>query len=164
MAKPSMRVLVVDDFEPFRRPLCLRLRDKLESATIVEALDGLEAVRFAQIPHPDLILLDAGLPKLDGIEAARRIRKLVPHTKILFVSQELSVEVVQAAFSADASGYVAKMDVGDEVTTAVEAVLRGERFVGSRFSGHGFTAASDAQNPGRSAGDKELSCLCNREP
>jgi len=95
----------------------------------MEALDGLEAVEFAQILHPDLILLDVGLPKLDGIEAARRIRKLVPQTKILFVSHELSVEVVQAAFSADASGYVAKMDVGDEVTTAVEAVLRGERLL-----------------------------------
>ena len=154
MATPSIRVLVVDDFEPFRRLLCSTLRDNLESPTIVEASDGLEAVELAQILHLDLILLDIGLPKLNGIEVARRIRKLVPQTKILFVSQELSVEVVQAAFSAGASGYVAKMDVGNEVTTAVKAVLQGERFVGSRFAGYGFTAASDAQNPG-STRDKE---------
>ena len=89
--------------------------------------------------QPDLILLDIGLPKLDGIEAARRIRELAPRSKILFVSQEHSVEVVQAAFSAGASGYVVKVDVGTELLIAVEAVLRGERFVGSRFAGHGFT-------------------------
>jgi DNA-binding NarL/FixJ family response regulator len=153
LATPPIRVLVVDDFEPFRRFLCSTLRDNLESPTIVEASDGLEAVELAQILHPDLILLDIGLPKLNGIEVARRIRKLVLQTKILFVSQELSVEVLQAAFSAGASGYVAKMDVGSEVTTALKSVLRGERFVGSRFAGYGVTAASDARNP--SARDKD---------
>jgi len=153
LATPSIRILVVDDFEPFRRLLCSTLRDNLESPTIVEASDGLEAVELAQILHPDLILLDIGLPKLNGIEVARRIRRLVPQTKILFVSQELSVEVVQAAFSAGASGYVAKMDVGSEVTTAVKSILRAERFVGSRFAGYGFTAASDTRNP--SARDKD---------
>jgi len=148
LATPSTRVLVVDDFEPFRRLLCSILRDTLESPTIVEASDGLEALELAQILHPDLILLDIGLPKLDGIEVARRIRKLIPQTKILFASQELSVEVVQAAFSAGASGYIAKLDVGNEATIAVKAVLRGERFVGSRFARYVLTTASDAQNPG----------------
>jgi DNA-binding NarL/FixJ family response regulator len=148
LAAPSIRVLVVDDFEPFRRLLCSTLRDTLESPTIVEASDGLEAVELARILQPDLILLDIGLPKLNGIVVAQRIRKLVPQIKILFVSQELSVEIVQAAFGAGASGYISKLDVGNEVTTAVKAVLRGERFVGNRFAGYGFTAAATAQNPG----------------
>ncbi len=147
LAKSSMRVLVVDDFEPFRRLLCSTLQDKLELQTIVEASDGLDAVELAQILHPELILLDIGLPNLDGIEAARRIHELAPRTKILFVSQEHSVEVVQAAFNAGASGYVVKVEVGTELLTAVEAILRGERFVGSRFAGHGFTVASDARTP-----------------
>ncbi len=154
MAKSSMRVLVVDDFEPFRRLLCSTLQDKLELQTIVEASDGVEAIELAEALHPDLILLDIALPKLDGIEAARRIRELAPRSKILFVSQEHSVEVVQAAFSAGALGYVVKMDVGTELLPAVEAVLRGERFVGSRFAGHSFTAASDARTPGSALDNK----------
>jgi CheY-like chemotaxis protein len=144
LATSSIRVLVVDDSEPFRRVLRSILQNKLEFQTIVEAQDGVEAIELAQALQPDLILLDIGLPKLDGIEAARRIRELAPRSKILFVSQESSVEVVQAAFNLGASGFVVKMDAGSELLTAVDAVLRGERFVGSRFAGHGFTGASDA--------------------
>jgi len=103
-----------------------------------------EAIELAQALQPDLILLDIGLPKLNGIEAVRRIRELAPQSRILFVSQESSVDVVQAAFNLGASGYVVKMDAGSELLTAVDAVLRGERFVGSRFAGHSFTGASDA--------------------
>jgi CheY-like chemotaxis protein len=148
LATSSTRVLVVDDFEPFRRLLCSTLQSKLDFETIVEASDGLEAVELAQILHPDLILLDIGLPKLDGIEAARRIHELSPRSRILFVSQESSVDALHAAFNAGASGYVVKVDVGTELQTAVKAVLRGERFVGSRFAGYGFTAASGARMPG----------------
>ena len=144
MATSSIRVLVVDDFEPFRRVVCSILQIKLEFRTIVEASDGVEAIELAQALQPDLILLDIGLPKLNGIEAARRIRELAPRSKILFVSQESSVEVVQTAFSLGASGYVVKKDAGSELLTAVDAVLRGERFVGGRFAGHDFTGASDA--------------------
>jgi len=155
LATSSTRVLVVDDFEPFRRLLCSTLQNKLDLQTIVEASDGLEAVELAQILHPDLILLDIGLPKLDGIEAARRIHELSPRSRILFVSEESSVDALHAAFNAGASGYVVKVDVGTELQTAVKAVLRGERFVGSRFAGYGFTAASGARTPG-SAGDYKV--------
>ena len=146
LAKSSMRVLVVDDFEPFRRLLCSILQDKPELQTIVEGSDGVEAIELAEALQPDLILLDIGLPKLDGIEAARRIHGLVPRSKILFVSQEHSVEVVQEAFSSGALGYVVKMDVGTELLPAVEAVLQGERFVGSRFVGEALTPGSAWDN------------------
>jgi DNA-binding NarL/FixJ family response regulator len=139
LATSSIRVLIVDDFEPFRRVVCSILQTNLELRTIVEASDGVEAIELAQALQPDLILLDIGLPKLNGIEAARRIRELTPQSKILFVSQESSVDVVQAAFTAGASGYIVKADAGSELQRAVKAVLRGERFVGSRFAGHDFT-------------------------
>ena len=145
--------------EPFRRLVCSILQNKLEFRTIVEVSDGVKAIELAQAMQPDLILLDIGLPKLNGIEAARRIRELAPQSKILFVSQESSVDVVQTAFSLGASGYVVKMDAGSELLTAVKAVLRGERFVGSRFAGHGFTGASDAPTPGSARGNKVFAPL-----
>ena len=154
MATSSIRVLVVDDSEPFRRLVCSTLQNKLELRTIVEASDGVEAIELAQALQPDLILLDIGLPKLNGIEAARRIRELAPRSKILFISQESSVDIVQAAFSIGALGYVVKMDAGRELPIAVKAVLRGERFVGIRFAGHGFTGASDAPTHRSARGNK----------
>ena len=143
MATSSIRVLVVDDSAPFRRVVSSILQNKLEFRTIVEVSDGVKAIELAQAMQPDLIVLDIGLPKLNGIEAARRIRELAPQSKVLFVSQESSVEVVQTVLTLGASGYVVKMDAGSELLTAVDAVLRGERFVGSRFAGHDFTGASD---------------------
>ena len=164
MVASPIRVLVVDDFEPFRRLLCSILQNKLELGSIVEASDGLEAIDLAQALQPDLILLDVGLPKLGGIEAARRIRQLAPQSKILVVSQESSIDVVQAAFSAGASGYLVKMDVGSELPTAVTAVLRGERFVGSRFSDCGFKEVGSQQLPGTSPHNKVLKLPQRQSP
>jgi DNA-binding NarL/FixJ family response regulator len=152
-------MLLADDFYLFRRLLRLTLQNELELGAIVEASDGREAIELAQALQPDLILLDIGLPKLDGIEAARRIRELSPRSKILFVSQESSIDIVQTAFSVGASGYVVKMDVGNELLTAVKAVLRGERFVGSRFAGHGLFATSDAPTPGSARGNEVFAPL-----
>jgi CheY-like chemotaxis protein len=162
LAISSIRVLVVDDFEPFRRIVCSALQNQLKSPTLVEALDGVEAVELAHALQPDLIVLDIGLPKLNGIEAARRIRELAPQSKILFVSQESSVDLVHEAFSVGASGYVVKMDAGNELLTAVKAVLRGETFVGIRFAGLGFTGASDAPTSG-SAGGNGVSPFLQRQ-
>ena len=94
-----------------------------------------------------MILLDIGLPNLNGIEAARRIRKLSPESKILFVSQESSADMVREALGTGASGYVVKPDAGSELLEAVSAVLRGEQFVGNRFAGHDFVRGSDAEPP-----------------
>ena len=154
---------MVDDVEPFRRFICSTLHDKLELRTILEASDGVEAIELAQALQPDLIVLDIGLPKLSGIEAARRIRDLAPHSKILFVSQESSVEIVQAAFSVGAAGYVVKMDAGRELPTAVKAVLRGEKFVGIRFVGHGFTGPSDARTLGSVPGKPTIETTHHHE-
>jgi CheY-like chemotaxis protein len=76
MEKSSARVLVVEDFEPFRRFICTQLSRKAELQIIGEASDGLEAAQKAEELKPDLILLDIGIPTLNGIEAVRRIRKL----------------------------------------------------------------------------------------
>jgi DNA-binding NarL/FixJ family response regulator len=93
----SARVLVVDDYEPFRQFVCSTL-GKVPGLRIVgHASDGVEAVRKAEELQPELILMDIGLPSLSGIEAARRIRQLAPMSKVLFLSQETSRDVVEEA-------------------------------------------------------------------
>jgi DNA-binding NarL/FixJ family response regulator len=148
LATSSIRVLVVDDYEPFRRFACSTLERSPSLQIIGEASDGLEAVQKAEQLQPDLVVLDIGLPTLNGIEAARRIRKLCPASRILFVSQESSAEVVQEALSTGALGYVIKAHAGSELVAAVEAVCQGRRFVSSGLAGHDFTGASDAGSEG----------------
>ncbi len=104
----TIRVLVVDDYEPFRQFVCKTLGERQDTQVIGEASDGLDAIRKAEELQPDLIVLDIGLPALNGIEAGRRIRKLCPDCKILFLSQESSVEVAQETFELGASAYVVK--------------------------------------------------------
>jgi len=139
------RVLIVDDHEAFRRFTCSMLGEIAELQIVGEAADGLEAVHKAEELRPDLIVLDIGLPQLNGMEAARRIRKLSPNSKILMMSQESSADVVQTALREGAKGYVVKMDAGSELLRAVNAVIRGEPFTGVRFSAHDFAAF--AQGP-----------------
>ena len=100
-----------------------------ELQVIGEVPNGLEAVRQAQTLRPDLILLDIGLPTLNGIEAACQIRKVFPASKILFVSDNRSTDIAEEALSTGAGGYVVKSDAGTELLPAVEAVLRDERFM-----------------------------------
>jgi DNA-binding NarL/FixJ family response regulator len=114
------------------------LQEKPELQIICEVSDGLVAVQKAQELLPDLILLDIGLPSLNGIEAARRILKVSPDSKIIFLSQESSANVVQEALGLGGMGYVVKVHAGSELLPAVEAVLQGERYVSSGLSGHLF--------------------------
>jgi len=141
----KVAVLVVEDFDPFRQFVCSTLGKRPELQIVGEASDGLEAVHKAEELQPDLILLDIGLPSLNGIEAAQRIRELSSRSEILFVSQESSADVVQKALSLGAAGYIAKVDAGSELLAAVDAVRQGRQFISSGLSGHRFTETSDAQ-------------------
>ena len=135
-----VRILVVDDLEPWRRFVSSTLQEQPDMQIVSGVCDGLEAVQKAQELQPDLIVLDIGLPKLNGIEAARQIRKLVPNSKILFLTQESSDDVVHEAFSLGARGYVVKIQAGNELLAAVETVLRGEQFVSKGLAAQEFTA------------------------
>ena len=130
----SSHVLVVEDFEPFRRFISSVLEKASELQIAAEVSDGLEAVRQAERLQPDLILIDIGLPTLNGIEAARRIHKLVPGCKILFLSQESSADVAREAFDSGADGYVVKANAGHDLLPALEAVRRGTLFISHGLS------------------------------
>jgi len=125
----KLRVLVVEDHEPFRRFICSTLAKRSDLKIVGEVPDGLEAVLKAQQLRPDLILMDVGLPTLNGIEAARRISALSPNSKILFVSQQSSTDLVQEAFRVGALGYVIKSEAGQDLLAAVESICQSRRFV-----------------------------------
>jgi DNA-binding NarL/FixJ family response regulator len=130
---PSFTVLVVDDFANFRECVC----SMLEGTTfrvVGQAADGLEAVRKARGCQPDLILLDIGLPKLNGIEAARRISVEASRSKVIFVSQNEDPDVVKSALSNGACGYLLKSAMGGELLPALASVLRGEKFLSGRLA------------------------------
>jgi DNA-binding NarL/FixJ family response regulator len=130
---PLVRILLVEDFEPFRRFVRSQLQPRLDLEVIAEASDGLEAVHVAEQLQPDLILLDIGLPKLNGIEAARRIRKLCPESKIVFLSQESSADVIEEALNSGGTGYVVKTNAGSELLDAIDAIRTGGQFVGTAY-------------------------------
>jgi len=111
---------------------------------ISEVTDGLEAVQKAKQLQPDLVLLDIGLPTLNGIEAARQIRTISSNTKVLFVSQESSADIVQAAVSTGARGYVLKIDAGRELFGALETVLRGGRYLSASVAEHHIPETSSS--------------------
>lgn len=140
------RVLVVEDFVPFRSFVSALLREKPDFQIVNEASDGLEAVRRAGELHPDLILMDIGLPGLNGIEAARQIRELAPRSRIVFLSQEGSTDIVEEALRSGALGYVHKPRAGDDLYPAVAAVLEGQQFVSD-----GLIGSQEAVIPSRDA-------------
>lgn len=115
-------VLVVEDFAPFRAFVSPFLREKLAFQIVSEASVGFEAVRRARELNPDLILLDIGLPGLNGIEAARQIRELSPTPRIVFLTQE-GTEVVEEALNSGRLGYVHKSRAGSDLVLAIATVL-----------------------------------------
>ena len=124
-----VRILVVDDFEPWRRSIVSIIADDPELQVIHEASDGLEAVQMCQDLQPDLVVLDVGLPKLNGLEAARRIREVSPDSKILFLSAIASRDVMCEALRIGAAGYITKADALRDLLPAVRAAVADQDFL-----------------------------------
>ncbi len=125
---PAYRVLVVEDFAPIRREICSMLASDAGLQVIGEAVDGLQAVQMAAELKPDLILLDIGLPKLDGLQAAQRILASTPHTRIVFVSQESCPEIIEEALKLGRD-FISKTSIITQLLAAVNAVVSEQVFV-----------------------------------
>jgi len=132
---------VVDDYEPWRQKVCSMLQTRAELIIVAEVGDGLAAVQTAEELKPDLILLDIGLPKLNGIQAARQIRRVSPKSKILFLSENRSRDIAEEALRTGAYGYLTKSSLGSELLLAIEEVLQGKQFVTAMLTGPDLIAA-----------------------
>ncbi len=142
MLQSTVRILVVDDYEPWRQFVSSTLQKQPNLHVIAEASDGLQGVQKAQELKPDLVLLDIGLPKLNGIEAARKIRELVPGSKILVLSENRVWEIAETLFSMGVSGYAIKSEAAHELLPAVNVVLESRRFVSKRLLAPGLDAST----------------------
>jgi two-component system nitrate/nitrite response regulator NarL len=126
---PKLRVLLVDDHTIVREGLraILRYYDNVE--IVGEAADGAEAVTKADDLHPDVVIIDIAMPRMNGIQATRLIRERFPGTRVIILSQHPDREYVTSALKAGASGYVLKHAAGADLIAALRCVARGEVFV-----------------------------------
>lgn len=129
----GVRALIIDDFEQWRKAVRSTLQAKLGLHIIKEAADGLEAVQKAQAMQPDLVVLDIGLPMLNGIEVARYIRRVSPKSKVVFLTENHSYDIAEMALQTGAPGYVIKSSVARELIPAIKAVLEGRRFLSAQL-------------------------------
>ena len=130
----GLRVLVADDYEPWRRCVSSLFSRNPELQIVMEVADGLEAVLKTEELQPDLVLLDLSLPKLNGVEAANRIRRTTPATKIVFITAYRDSDAIETVLRNQADGYVLKWEIARELLPAIEAVVWGGKFVSPRLT------------------------------
>lgn len=131
----STRILLVDDFEPWCRFVTSTVEKDPDLKIIGVASDGLMALQKATELKPDLILLDIGLPKLNGIEVARQTRQRSLNSKIVFMSIENSPDIVREALNTGANAYVHKARAESDLLPAIDAALQIEEYVSSTSRG-----------------------------
>jgi len=121
------RLLLADDHGLMLEGLSRLLSGEFE--IVGTATDGRTVVSEAERLRPDVVVLDIGMPELNGIEAARRINRSLPTCKIVFVTQQLDPAYVHAAFTAGARAYVAKQSASKELVEAIQGALRNQYYV-----------------------------------
>lgn len=147
MPARTIRILIADDHEIVRRGLRRLLESRTEWSVVGEASNGNQAVEKAIELHPDLVLLDVGMPELNGLEATRRIREILPQTEVLVLSVSDSEQVIRQALASGARGYLVKSDAGGELIAAIEAALRHESFLSPSIRQPQILAASGCEDP-----------------
>lgn len=143
LEKSTRSVLIVDDYEPWRRFMLSTIQKWPGLQILGEAADGLEAVLKSQQLRPDLIVLDIGLPKINGIEVARQIRQHLPNATILFCSDNRSPDIAEEALRTGV-GYLVKSDAASDLLPAVASAIGGRRFVSRTLAGHTFGDSSES--------------------
>jgi DNA-binding NarL/FixJ family response regulator len=124
-----VRVVLVDDHDAFRRELRACLDDETDIDVVGEAADGLEAVRLAVELQPDAMIMDVGMPRLNGIEATRRISAACPAIRVLALSMHRERRFVEGMLAAGAVAYVLKENAAETLSPAIRTVVGGGTFV-----------------------------------
>ncbi len=153
-----LRILVADDHQVVRTGLRTLLESKAGWQVCAEAANGRDAVVKAGELHPDVAVLDIGMPLLNGVEATRQIRKVSPRTEILILSMHDSEHMIQGVLDAGARGYILKDDADRNLLAAVESLRRHKPYLSSRVS---VTAAS--AQPGADGIERPARRLTPRE-
>jgi two-component system, NarL family, response regulator NreC len=130
-----LRVLLADDHSIVRRGMRALLEAEANVEVVAEASDGLEALRLCEEHHPDLLILDVAMPKLNGIDVAARAQKMQPPPRAIILSMHLDESYVMRSLNAGASGYLLKDATDEDLLPAVRAVAAGKSFFSSAVSG-----------------------------
>ena len=156
--QPKIRVLVVDDFKEWRRFVVSKLLQESEVEIVGEAADGLEAVEKASRLEPELILLDIGLPGLNGIEVARRILQAAPNTRIVFLSENRSRDIAEEALHTGAVAYVVKSEAATALLPAIDVALQGMQLWAASFAvdGNANSCSSESITKSRKSEDESI--------
>lgn len=132
----TIRVMLVDDHRMMREGLRAILSREPEIQVVGEAVDGRGAVALVEQEPPDVIVMDVGMPGMNGVEATRCVRRANADVKIVALSLHADKRYVQNMLAAGASGYVLKSSAADELLSAVQAATRGERFLSPALDSH----------------------------
>jgi DNA-binding NarL/FixJ family response regulator len=130
----KVRLLVAEDSEQWRQFISSTLLKEPSLELICEVVDGLQAVLMAEQHQPTIALMDIGLPRLCGLDAARTIKQRAPNTAIIFLSGLQDMEIVRTALGIG-NGYVLKSDAANDLIAAIQAVAAGDIFVSRQLAG-----------------------------
>jgi DNA-binding NarL/FixJ family response regulator len=136
--RATIRIILVEDFLPYRTIISSLFAKTPDLQVVGEASSGTDAVEKTHQLVPDLVLMDIGLPELNGLEAARQIRSLNRSVKIVFLTEQADVDIVKEALALGAMGYVLKRRAETDLFAAVSEVLQGRRFVSSGLPNNWF--------------------------
>ena len=129
-----IRILIADDHTIVRQGLARLLEDQPDFKVVGEAYDGRMAIEKAMALLPDVVVMDIAMPLLNGIEAARRIRKNLPKIKILILSMYSQEHYIHELLEAGISGYLLKESSGRDIIKAIQAAMKGETFLSPSIS------------------------------
>jgi DNA-binding NarL/FixJ family response regulator len=150
---PSLRVVLADDHALLRHALATLLNSRPDVDVVAEAADGHEAIEATEQWRPDVVIMDVGMPRLNGIEATRQIHTRFPGTKIVILSAYGDAEVVGEALAAGACGFIIKRSDIDELALALRLVATGNIYVSSELAEHmdvaelTFAAKNNSRTP-----------------